>query len=150
MSRPKSHFHCGRSIKCRAQHYFLSSSCVCESPHRSLAPIIMGASASPDPGPAADSGPSTLEIVIGILALFLALAAVVVAIIQVRQARATAGDRQTDRESQTAIELSRTSTTQQAPAPVLADSPTATVSRRYFTTLRRFSYDADFALKSNR
>jgi hypothetical protein len=94
---------------------------------------IMGTSAPSGPGPAADSGPSALEIVIGILALVLALAAVAVAIVQVQQARAARG-RQTDTESQTNIELSRSSSTHQASAQVLVETPT--ISRRYFTMLR--------------
>jgi hypothetical protein len=46
----------------------------------------------------ADSGPSTIEIIIGLLALVLALAAVVVGVAQYLQAR-TARRRQSDPES---------------------------------------------------
>lgn len=111
----------------------------------------MESTTPPGPGPAADSGPSTLDLVIGILALIIALAAVAVAIIQVHQARA-ARLRQTDTESQTGIDLPRISSEQQLPAQVPADAPAATVSQRYFTALRRFtcSYDSDFVLKPNR
>jgi hypothetical protein len=109
----------------------------------------MGTSTSPGQDSAADSGPSTLEIVISILALILALAAVAVAMIQVHQAR-TGRVRPTDTESQTAIDPSRTSTTQQAPAQVVLDPPDLTISRTCVTTSRQFSYDSDSVLKSKR
>jgi hypothetical protein len=51
----------------------------------------------PEPA-SADSGPSTIEVIIGLLALFLALAAVVVGVAQYLQAR-TARRRQLDPES---------------------------------------------------
>jgi hypothetical protein len=95
----------------------------------------MGSLTPPSQDSTTDPGPSTSDVVIGILALILALAAVAVAIVQVHQAKA-ARVRQADTESQTAIELSRTSSTHQASAQVLADAPAATVSRRYITTLR--------------
>jgi hypothetical protein len=109
---------------------------------------IMEGTRLPDQDSTADPGSPTLEAVVGILALILALAAVAVAIIQVHQARA-ARVRQTDTESQTATELSRTSSAQQHPAQVHANAPVTTLPRRYFATSRRFRYSSDFALKSN-
>jgi hypothetical protein len=110
----------------------------------------MGSLTPPSQDSTTDPGPSTSDVVIGILALILALAAVAVAIIQVHQARA-ARLRQTDTESQTGIDLSRISSEQQLPAQVPADALAATVSQRYFTALRLFtcSYDFDFVLKLN-
>jgi hypothetical protein len=62
----------------------------------------------PEPA-SADSAPSTIEIIIGLLALVLALAAVVVGVAQYLQAKA-ARRRQADPESgQTDIELQTTS-----------------------------------------
>ena len=57
------------------------------------------------------SSPSTLEIIIGILALVIALAAVVVAVVQVWQAK-TARVREPDSESLEAVVLSRSPSTE--------------------------------------
>jgi hypothetical protein len=110
----------------------------------------MASTTPPNQDSATAPGLSTSDIVIGILALILALAAVAVAIIQVHQAR-VARLRPTDTESQTGIVLSGISSEQQLPAQVPADAPPATVPQRYFTALRRFtcSYDSDFVLKPN-
>lgn len=58
----------------------------------------MNNTASQPESASADSGPSTIEIIIGLLALVLALAAVVVAIAQLHLARTTKR-RQSDPES---------------------------------------------------
>jgi len=54
----------------------------------------MNNTASPGESASTNSGPSTIEIIIGLLALALALAAVVVAILQLHQARAARQRRQ--------------------------------------------------------
>lgn len=89
----------------------------------------MNSSAPSGQDSATDSGPFTLELILGILTLVLGLPAAPAALIKVYQARA-ARVRKTDTESQTSIELSIISTTEQAPAQVPANAPAATVSRR--------------------
>jgi len=81
---------------------------------------------------AVNTGPSTVEIVIGILALILALAAVAVAVIQVQQVRTTRV-RQTDIESQNSTELSTPTSARGSPPQAPAVSPVVTISRRFVT-----------------